>query len=779
MATERLAILLETIGTSSTVRELEKLSGATKGLGDKATAASGMLKGLGGSSQQLLGAMGGMAGVLTASAAGWSAIIGFGVHAVGTFSDLAQEVLKFQRASGASAEQSSALIAAFDDMGIAAETGSKAVFQLGKRLDSQGAALAEFGVHAAIGADGNTDLAETLLNVADAYTQTADPAKRAQLVAAAFGKTGQELIPILEQGRVGIERLFENAAATGQILSREDIAKAENYRLAMDELGDSLREISLNAGQALIPAITKVADAFSGLVQKATDLGDNRFVKFLMGPITVPFQALTAGADTTAGALRGVKERAQEVAADLDKAEKEGAKFRDTAFGLADAQRDVDTATRGLSAAQRDLSDKQSALTKLLAKGAVDEKKVAEARRDVADATRGLDDATKDLGDAQRTLSRVLQPATVEQLASAYARLHGAELDLTDAQDGLSEATATYNRMLAASQGGFSLDPASADELAIAQDDVNDSFSDWQDVLKDGVSSVGDIARAHKRYTDALADQLALQKRGIVTEGELADQHDAVERATIAVDTATGNVTGVTQDYYDVLHTGAENDPKVISAREGVATATQHVADATQNVTDKQTVLGTALSGDPNYKDNVRDARQGVADATQHVADASFNVSQKVYDATQKQNDFNAALEDGAGYAKDLRTELDELAKKHPELAPLFAPVLGALATAITQGVAGTPGGVTRGIVPGHANVPHAAAGGIVTRPTLAMIGEAGPEAIIPLSRGGGVGGTIYVTVNAGIAGDADRVGNEIYAVLKRLAARNGGLGLN
>jgi hypothetical protein len=50
-------------------------------------------------------------------------------------------------------------------------------------------------------------------------------------------------------------------------------------------------------------------------------------------------------------------------------------------------------------------------------------------------------------------------------------------------------------------------------------------------------------------------------------------------------------------------------------------------------------------------------------------------------------------------------------------------------------------------------NIPMLAAGGIVTSPTLAMIGEAGPEAVVPLSRAGefgmGGGGSIYLTVNA------------------------------
>jgi phage-related minor tail protein len=45
--------------------------------------------------------------------------------------------------------------------------------------------------------------------------------------------------------------------------------------------------------------------------------------------------------------------------------------------------------------------------------------------------------------------------------------------------------------------------------------------------------------------------------------------------------------------------------------------------------------------------------------------------------------------------------------------------------------------------------IPMLADGGIVTKPTLAMIGEAGAEAVVPLSKGG-FGGGINVTVNVG-----------------------------
>jgi hypothetical protein len=42
------------------------------------------------------------------------------------------------------------------------------------------------------------------------------------------------------------------------------------------------------------------------------------------------------------------------------------------------------------------------------------------------------------------------------------------------------------------------------------------------------------------------------------------------------------------------------------------------------------------------------------------------------------------------------------------------------------------------------------ATGGIVTSPTFALIGEAGPEAVIPLSKMGGMGGGVTINVNGG-----------------------------
>ena len=70
-------------------------------------------------------------------------------------------------------------------------------------------------------------------------------------------------------------------------------------------------------------------------------------------------------------------------------------------------------------------------------------------------------------------------------------------------------------------------------------------------------------------------------------------------------------------------------------------------------------------------------------------------------------------------------------------------------------------------------DIPLLAKGGIVTSPTLAMIGEAGPEAVIPLNKAGGMGNTYNITVNGAI--DAEGTARTIVNVLNNSYYRGTG----
>jgi hypothetical protein len=68
----------------------------------------------------------------------------------------------------------------------------------------------------------------------------------------------------------------------------------------------------------------------------------------------------------------------------------------------------------------------------------------------------------------------------------------------------------------------------------------------------------------------------------------------------------------------------------------------------------------------------------------------------------------------------------------------------------VSFGRLGGEDGGNGGANPAGLDYKAMATGGIVTSPTMALIGEAGPEAVIPLSKMGSMGGGITVNVNGG-----------------------------
>jgi hypothetical protein len=71
-------------------------------------------------------------------------------------------------------------------------------------------------------------------------------------------------------------------------------------------------------------------------------------------------------------------------------------------------------------------------------------------------------------------------------------------------------------------------------------------------------------------------------------------------------------------------------------------------------------------------------------------------------------------------------------------------------------------------------DIPYLADGGIVTGPTLAMIGERGPEAVIPLSgRNSGMGGNYTININGGLGSSAD-IGTAVVNAIRAFNRTNG-----
>ncbi len=406
----------------------------------------GFLNGFGAIGQKAAGAvdsavagLGSMAPAATAAAAGVGAlVVGVGALAkagIENFVSNAQKVRDFGRAAGTSAEESSQFVSALDDMGIASEQGASSIFKLAKNIETNEGALAKLGVTAVRTKDGSVDLKETFLGVADAFAAQPDPAKRAELAMAAFGKSGAALIPILEKGREGIEELFGNADLA---FTQDQLNQAEDYRLAMDHLGDAVGKLQRGVGGGLVPIIADLADGMATGVEKVEQLSAP------LGGITGTIDKLTRFAPGI-GAVRSALEFVGGGAKDAGTAEAELARSVATAnaeiesqalsaeeaakaldamatasAGLVDAQFAVAGAQDRLQGALGDLAEKQSAAAAAAAQHGANSQEATAALEDLDDATRGA-------GEAANAVAHQLANQAIQQLEANGATLSGAE----------------------------------------------------------------------------------------------------------------------------------------------------------------------------------------------------------------------------------------------------------------------------------------------------------------------------------------------------------------
>jgi hypothetical protein len=79
---------------------------------------------------------------------------------------------------------------------------------------------------------------------------------------------------------------------------------------------------------------------------------------------------------------------------------------------------------------------------------------------------------------------------------------------------------------------------------------------------------------------------------------------------------------------------------------------------------------------------------------------------------------------------------------------------------------------------PGRDSIARFAEGGIVTAPMIGMVGEAGPEAIIPLDQYNRGGGNVTINVTGGLSTSAE-IGESVVNALRAYSRSAGPLALN
>ena len=108
------------------------------------------------------------------------------------------------------------------------------------------------------------DVAELLANVEDGATKTA-------AACAFFGKSGAELLPMLNEGRNGLQGLYRTAEETGNVLANETLTAADEFGKSLDAVKLQAQGVMLQLGSALIPVLSEMKDWLSGVIGKVGD----------------------------------------------------------------------------------------------------------------------------------------------------------------------------------------------------------------------------------------------------------------------------------------------------------------------------------------------------------------------------------------------------------------------------------------------------------------------------------------------------------------------------
>jgi hypothetical protein len=257
--------------------------------------------------------------------AGAAIVASFGAMIVKT-ANLGDEINDLSQRTGISAELLSSFKLAADKSGSSLEgfaTGmkglSRAMFDANDGLATSKDAFDEIGVSYTDSTGKLRPLNDVMLDVADRFKAMPDGAQKSALAMRLFGKSGIDLIPMLNLGRAGLEKEADAARKLGLVFSGESARACDEFNDSLTELKGGLQGVGAQIGNALMPVVKGLVDGATAAITKivawtkthedltrvlgTTALGLGSVMTFL-GPMLMMLPGLIKGWQGLAAALQ-------------------------------------------------------------------------------------------------------------------------------------------------------------------------------------------------------------------------------------------------------------------------------------------------------------------------------------------------------------------------------------------------------------------------------------------------------------------------------------------
>ncbi|MHB8573538.1 MAG: phage tail protein [Candidatus Dormibacteria bacterium] len=222
-----------------------------------------------------------MAGTVavTALAAAGTAVAAFAVESVQHAEEAGHAVYEMSEKFGLSSNSAAQWVIAGEQLGLTSDQISGGFKFLDKNIEAvnlqlekgkgatgpQAEAFKELGVNVTDATGKLRDTDSIMGDVADAFSRMEDGPEKAGLAMKLFGRSGADLIPLLNEGRAATDGLSEADKKAAQGLA-DNAAAAQKLYLAHRELDVQVGALQNRVGAGLIPAFTAGTQALTGFL---------------------------------------------------------------------------------------------------------------------------------------------------------------------------------------------------------------------------------------------------------------------------------------------------------------------------------------------------------------------------------------------------------------------------------------------------------------------------------------------------------------------------------
>lgn len=106
-------------------------------------------------------------------------------------------------------------------------------------------------------------LDQNLEEIAEAFSKAGPQVNKTGLAMEIFGRSGAQLIPLLNKGKAGIVDLREEAQRLGLVMGEEAQEKAEEFEVAQKKVAAALKGLRNEAVVAMLPALKEMTEGLS------------------------------------------------------------------------------------------------------------------------------------------------------------------------------------------------------------------------------------------------------------------------------------------------------------------------------------------------------------------------------------------------------------------------------------------------------------------------------------------------------------------------------------